>query len=119
MRTVMYILTTLAVIGLAFWAYRENYATQEELSKTERLHSEIRHAHARLAVLRAEWAYLNRPDRLRDLADINFDRLGLLPFRADQFGFLDEVAYPAPDPLPITNAIEVSGTLANDGEDYP
>lgn len=121
MRTVLYILTTLAVIGLAFWAYRENYATQGVLSKTDKLHTDIRHAHGRLAVLRAEWAYLNRPDRLRDLVDINFDRLGLLPFRADQFGHLDEVAYPAPKLLPITNAIEVSGvlTLAGDGEDYP
>lgn len=119
MRNILYIFTTLAVIGLAFWAYRENYATQEALAKTDKLHRDIRHAHARLAVLRAEWAYLNRPDRLRDLADINFDRLGLLPFRADQFGHLDEVAFPAPKILPIINAIEVSGTLAADGEDYP
>ena len=111
MRTVHYIVTTIAVVALAFWAYRENYATQAVLSKTEKLHREIRHAHGRLAVLRAEWAYLNRPDRLRDLADINFDRLGLLPFRADQYGHLDEVAYPKPELLPITNAIEVSGTL--------
>lgn len=111
MRTVLYILTTLAVIGLAFWAYRENYATQEALSETDQLHRDIRDAHARLAVLKAEWAYLNRPDRLRDLVDINFDRLGLFSFRADQFGHIDEIAYPAPELLPITNAVEVSGTL--------
>ena len=48
MRTVLYVLTIMAVIGLAFWAYRENYATQEVLSKTDRLHRDIRHAHGRL-----------------------------------------------------------------------
>ena len=79
MRAFLYILTSLAVIGLAFWAYRENYATQQALSETEKLRDGIRSAHSRLAVLRAEWAYQNRPDRLRDLAVINFDRLGLLP----------------------------------------
>lgn len=111
MRMVLYILTTLGVIGLAFWAYRENYATQESLAETDRLHRDIREAHARLAVLKAEWAYLNRPDRLRDLADINFDSLGLLPFRPDQFGHVDEVAYPTPPDLLIDNAVEVSGEL--------
>lgn len=119
MRNILYIFTTLAVIGLAFWAYRENYATQEALAKTDALHRDMREAHARLAVLRAEWAYLNRPDRLRDLADINFDSLGLLPFRSEQFGHLDEVAFPAPEILPITNPVEVSGTLAADGEEFP
>ena len=115
MRNVLFVLTTLAVIGLAFWAYRENYATQEALAEVETLRKDIRTAHTRLAVLRAEWAYLNRPDRLRDLADINFDRLGLLPLRPEQFGHVDEVAYPTPDLLPITDAVELSGTL----EDRP
>jgi len=34
---------------------------------------------------------------------------------------LDEVAYPMPKMLPITNVVEVTGTLtlAGDGEDYP
>ncbi|MEO9683787.1 MAG: cell division protein FtsL [Tateyamaria sp.] len=113
MRSVLYVLTTLAVIGLAFWAYRENYATQASLSQTDKLHRDIRNAHARLAVLRAEWAYLNRPDRLLDLADINFNRLGLLPFRSEQFGQVGEIGLPVPKPLDISNGVDVSGSLDN------
>lgn len=108
MKSVIYVLTTLCVIGLAFWAYRENYATQAVLNQTDRLHAETRNTHARLAILRAEWAYLNRPDRLRDLAELNFERLQLLPLHPDQFGQVDEVQYPALDLLPITNSVDVS-----------
>ncbi|MEX0286433.1 MAG: cell division protein FtsL [Paracoccaceae bacterium] len=109
MRGLLYILTALGVFGLAFWAYRENYATQQVLSETRSLQGQIGEAQVRLSVLRAEWAYLNRPDRLLELAEINFTRLGLLPLRPDQFGRVDEVSYP-PDPLlDITNVIEVTG----------
>lgn len=108
MKGLLYFLTALGVFGLAFWAYRENYATQQVLSDTRKLQGEIGAAQVRLSVLRAEWAYLNRPDRLLELAEINYTRLGLLPLRPDQFGRVDEVSYP-PDPLlPITNAVDVS-----------
>jgi hypothetical protein len=110
MRSFLFLLTAVAVIGMAFWAYRENYATQRALSETTRLHTQIGQASARLAVLRAEWAYLNRPDRLRELAEINFDRLGLLPLRPDQFGRIDQVAYPRPILLPITNSVDLMST---------
>lgn len=108
MRTVLYILTVVSVVALAFWAYRENYSTQQTLNDADNLRRDIRAAHARLAVLNAEWAYLNRPDRLRDLADINFDRLGLLPFAPEQFGLIDQVAYPAEPDLPILNPVDVN-----------
>ncbi|MFT6674556.1 MAG: hypothetical protein ACJAVM_000739 [Sulfitobacter sp.] len=117
MRAVLYILTSLAVIALAFWAYRENYATQAALGEADKLHGNIRQAHARLAVLRAEWAYQNRPDRLRDLAVINFDRLGLLPLQPDQFGQVDQVSYPPAPLLPITNPVDVSTMNADPSED--
>jgi hypothetical protein len=108
MRVILYIVVSLGVIGLAFWAYRENYATQHALSEADTLHAGIRDAHSRLAVLKAEWAYQNRPDRLRDLAELNFERLGLLPLHPDQFGQVDEVAFPRKPLLPITNSVEVS-----------
>lgn len=114
MRAVLYILTSLAVVGLAFWAYRENYATQQALSEADTLHANIRASHSRLAVLRAEWAYQNRPDRLRDLAEINFDRLGLLPLNPEQFGQVDQVSYPPAPLLPITDPVDVSTMSADD-----
>ena len=114
MRAVLYIITSLAVVALAFWAYRENYATQQALSEADKLHSNIRAAHSRLAVLRAEWAFQNRPDRLRDLAEINFERLGLLPLHPDQFGQVDQVAYPPAPLLPITDPVDVSTMSADE-----
>ena len=114
MRTILHTFTAVAVIALAFWAYRENYATQQALGEADKLHRSIQAAHARLAVLRAEWAYQNRPDRLRDLAEINFERLGLLPLLPDQFGRVDEVSYPRPALLPITNPVDVSSAAEED-----
>ncbi len=117
MRTIFHILTAVAVIALAFWAYRENYATQHALSEADELHRNIRASHSRLAVLNAEWAYQNRPERLRDLAEINFERLGLLPLHPDQFGQVDEVAYPPAPLLPITNPVDVSSAADDDNEE--
>lgn len=108
MRGLFYVLTAFAVIGLAFWAYQENYKTQSSIAEVRELHREIGAAHERLGMLRAEWAYLNRPDRLADLADLNFDRLGLLPLMPDAFGAVDQIIYPLPPILPITNPIELS-----------
>ena len=118
MRTLLFVTSALAVIGLAFWAYRENYETQKVLAQSERLQRQIGEARAQLAVLRAEWAYLNRPERLTELAEINFADLALLPLRPDQFGRVDQVAYPVQD-MAITEPVELSSANADanaDGE---
>ena len=108
MRSMLYIMSALAVIGLAFWAYNENYRTQESIREVRQLNRDIAGASARLNMLQAEWAYLNRPDRLRDLAGLNFDRLGLLPLMPDGFGRVDQVAYPGLPEIELGRAIEVS-----------
>ena len=116
MRGLFFVLAALAVIGLAFWAYQENYKTQSAIADVRELHGEIGAAHERLGMLRAEWAYLNRPDRLADLADLNFDRLGLLPLMPDAFGAVDQIIYPLPPILPITNPIELSSDALREME---
>mgnify|MGYP003584151774 CR=1 FL=1 len=86
MRPLAYLLSALAVMALAFWAYHSNYATQQALKDVSKLNREIAALRDALSIQRAEWAYLNRPDRLRELATINFDTLGLLALQSEQFG---------------------------------
>lgn len=108
MRGVLYVLAALGVMGMAFWAYQENYKTQEAIKEVRQLHAQIGASHERLGMLRAEWAYLNRPDRLSDLAELNFDRLGLLPLMSDAFRDVDDIIYPLPDILPILVPIDIN-----------
>ena len=113
MRGALYVLAALGVMCMAFWAYQENYRTQEAIKEVRILHSQIGAAHERLRMLNAEWAYLNRPDRLSDLAELNFDRLGLLPLMPDAFGDVADIIYPIPDILPIINPIDINSIPAS------
>ena len=115
MRALIYLLTFSAVIASGFWAYRENYATQQALKDVARLNSDIADLREALSIQRAEWAYLNRPDRLRELSTINFDRLGLLPLEPEQFGQASQVSYPAPKLPEISQPVDVIG----DQEPFP
>lgn len=100
MRTLLYLMTMLAVMGLAFWAYRENYRTQAQIDRMEAVQREIAGLREQLGVLRAEWSWLNRPERLAELVDLNFERLKLLPLTADQFIEVTQVPYAPPPPPP-------------------
>lgn len=120
MKGLLYVLSAAAVISLAFWAYQENHQTRTALREVRTLNAQIGAAHARVSVLEAEWAYLNRPDRLRDLVHLNFDRLGLLPLSPDAFTGIDYVTYPLPDILrigDITDPVDISSW--NTGEEDP
>ncbi|AZL60331.1 cell division protein FtsL [Tabrizicola piscis] len=111
MRPVLYVLSFLALIALGFWAYRENYTTQAALKEVETLQRQIVGLREALALQRAEWAYLNRPDRLRELATANFDRLGLLPMEPGQFGTPNQIAYPRSAFPEIDMPIDIQGDL--------
>ncbi len=94
MRSLFFLVTAMAVMALAVWAYRQNYETQAKLREVDQLRSEIADLRERASVLRAEWAYLNRPERLADLANLNFDQLGLLELGPAHFRHIDQIPYP-------------------------
>lgn len=126
MRSVFYVLTSLVIMALAVWAYNENHKTQQSRAQAAELRREIRSLREAISVQRAEWAYLNRPGRLRELADMNFARLQLMPMTGAQFGRIDEIVYPLPEPHPdapdqtFSDAIEVLGEIRHTaGEERP
>ena len=85
MKNFIYIFATIAVIFLAFWAYQESFQAKSALKNIKTINSNIKNSQEKLSVLRAEWAYLNRPDRLRALADMNFEKLMLIELNAKHF----------------------------------
>ncbi|MEM9582699.1 MAG: cell division protein FtsL [Pseudomonadota bacterium] len=124
MRGLLFGLFALVVMGMAYWSYSENYKTRDSLRTATALQREIGASRETLAVLQAEWAYLNRPERLADLADLNFERLQLLPITSSQFGTVTQVAFPPAtfDIEELTGSIEVRGQVADQSSpdgDYP
>ena len=123
MRSVLFLLTTLIVMGLAFWAYRENYRTQDALNEMERVQREIAGLREQLVVLRAEWAYLNRPERLRELVGLNADKLNLKPITSSQFVDTAKIDYPPPPvkypPRRPENFVPPTGGAITDADPTP
>ena len=117
MRGLIYIITFASLVGLAFWAYQENIKTKSAIAHTEKLQKEIGIARARLSMLRAEWAYLNRPDRLTELVDLNFARLQLVPLRASNFSEINEINFLDDPDLPEVVSLPVSLTLKANSRD--
>ena len=117
MRSVLYLLTTLLVMGLAFWAYRENYRTQATINEMTDVQRQIGRLREDLGVLRAEWAYLNRPERLRELVNLNFEKLQLVPFGADQFVDIGQTAFPPSEAPAAAADVDADAIARPDG--YP
>ena len=117
MRSFIYSLTFAFLVGLAFWAYQENIKTKNAIVHTEKLQKEIGIARAALSILRAEWAYLNRPDRLTELVDLNYGRLQLVPLRASNFLEVDEINFLIDPDLPEIVSLPVSLTVKASSHD--
>jgi hypothetical protein len=96
-RIVLHLSAAVLVVVSATWAYRVNYATQEAMARLDGLRQEIAREREAIAVLKAEWAYLNRPDRLQALVAANAGELGLDELTPEQFGEASMVAFP-PEP---------------------
>jgi hypothetical protein len=108
MRTLLILLAGFGVLTLAFWAYRENYATQQALREVKALQREVAALREAIAVNRAEWAYLNRPDRLAELVVANVGELPLFAITPEQFAALSN--------LPLPSLVPDEGMAAEPGD---
>lgn len=121
MKTFMYIFCCAVVISVAYWAYKENYSTQASLRRVSDLQQQIAAERETISVLKAEWAYLNRPERLRDLVDLNYNELGLLPLMPNHFAEVELVAYPQVqfDLNELSDPVSTSNTGNSPDKEFP
>lgn len=93
MRTLMYGVLSASLIVLAWWAYKQNYLTQDRqrtLEELQNLHGERFYC---LQYLNADWAHLTRAERLIALVENNFDRIELGPMTESNLVKVETIPY--------------------------
>lgn len=114
MRYFLYFFSLACLVFSATWAYRVNYETREVVKRIKVLQKEITKEEEKLIMLEGEWAYLNRPDRLNELAERFFPKLSLMPISSDNYAQIDTVSFKdpiVPDASPIDTALSLSNVL--------
>ena len=74
-----------STFAMGLWAYKINYDSRAADQRVKELEKSILLANKQFKILNAEWAHLNRPDRLRKLAEYYFYELRLTPINPDDF----------------------------------
>ena len=81
-----------STFALGLWAYKINYDSRAADQRVKELEKSILSANKQFKILNAEWAHLNRPDRLRKLAEYYFFELRLTPINPDDFISFSDVS---------------------------
>ncbi len=91
----------------AFWLKYERHGREEELARIER---ETAESHEQIRILRAEWDYLRRPERLAGLARRHLDLAPVAPARMARLA--DLPLSPASGPALTPDREPVAGATA-------
>lgn len=84
----LHIIAITALIASAAWAYTIKYETLYYVEQVAKLKSKVQRERDIIAVLQAEWQYLDRPDRLQEAADQHLD---LQPMKIQQLARLSDL----------------------------
>jgi len=79
------------MVGLLMLIYQQKHETRQLEARAAGLSREIGEQTRALAVLRAEWTYLTRPERLEKLAT---EKMGLEPVAPGQIKSFTDIAGP-------------------------
>jgi hypothetical protein len=103
-----------AACGSGLYLYSEKHRTALLDRQIATVVHETEAARQRTGLLRAEWALLNEPGRLQDMAD---KYLSLKPMAPTQFVQLSDLASRLPAPAPAGAALADDGTDEDGGAD--
>ncbi len=98
MRSLLYVAALALVAIVATWAYQVIDDTQKLLDEVDALHADIVREREAISVLNAEWAWLNRPERLDGLVRAHETELALAPLTPSHFADVAAVAFQPPPP---------------------
>ncbi|MDC3090307.1 cell division protein FtsL [Paracoccaceae bacterium] len=90
-RLFLFSIVMISTFSLGSWAYKINYESRAASQRVKGLEKSILSAKKELKILKAEWAHLNNPDRLRKLVEYYFLELRLTPINPDDFISFSEI----------------------------
>lgn len=99
-----------ALVASAGYAYSIKYATLYYAEQVAKLNGQIQREHDAIAVLRAEWQHLNRPDRLQKIVE---QKLDLQPLNIKQLARLSDLPNRPPREDGIGRKLEALGALGS------
>ncbi|MDF2810709.1 MAG: hypothetical protein K0S56_1740 [Microvirga sp.] len=88
MKRLLHFIAITALIASAGYAYSIKYETLFYVEQVAKLKSKVQRERDAIAVLQAEWQYLDRPDRLQAAADQHLD---LQPMKTQQLARLSDL----------------------------
>lgn len=77
------------MVATGVWAYWQNHNTSRAKAHLVQLERRLQSVERDIVVYQIEWSNLNRPARLRALADQHFDALGLIEITARSYATID------------------------------
>jgi len=87
-KRLLHFIAITALIASAGYAYSIKYETLFYVEQVAKLKSKVQRERDAIAVLQAEWQYLDRPDRLQAAADQHLD---LQPLKIQQLARLSDL----------------------------
>ena len=90
----------------ALVAFSQQHHARELRNELERLEADLAERRENVRVLEAEWSYLSRPERIKDLADRHL--ADLVPVSVHQFSRVSGIPL-APPPIGIDTTWNQSG----------
>ena len=108
MLRILHIVVLAALVLAAADVYKIKYESTLQAERVGKLRSEIRREQDAIATLRAEWARLERPDRIQDLAQRH---LKLKPLEPRQLDALDRLPERPPELVPPGTADPIGAVI--------